>query len=509
MKKDEILKRQQELLNAAKAQNRDLSPEEKREWDNLQGQLEAMERQAPGGEKGQDPENGEGHNRSHEDPENGSGENEAQRALANERARCKAIRELCRSFNMDDDVDSYIDGGHTVEQVRSLVLEKLAKNTAPVGAKVTADEGDKFRAAAVDGFATRAGVAVDKPSDGYRDFQNMPLRNLAIECLSRDGQDARELLRMNPDNLYNELCRQYYNPTSAFPAIMDQTIKKSIVSIYNNVPTTFQLWTTKGQLPDFKESKDHEYVMGGLGDFEKIGQNGEIKADMPKTEMLPTRKLETYGKQFSMTRQAFVNDDISFMAKIPGLYAAKAKQTIDKQVYGLLYNNGKIFDGKNLFGADHKNVAATESKPTQVSMQEMILQMQQQTDQFGEAIYVNPKFLIVPVGYQFDIAVILHSTQVPGSANNDYNPMLNYPIQVVQSPVLNALAKGKAVPWFMVADPLSAKSIQIDYLNGQETPIVRRMEAPGTLAFVWDIYTDWGISVRDFRGISRNNGVAM
>ena len=135
--------------------------------------------------------------------------------------------------------------------------------------------------------------------------------------------------------------------------------------------------------------------------------------------------------------------------------------------------------------------------------------MQQQTDPFGEAIYINPKYMIVPVGYQFDISVILNSTHVPGSANNDYNPMANYPIQVIQTPVLNSLANGKEVPWFMVADQLSAKSIQVDYLNGQETPIVRRMEAPGTLGFVWDIYTDWGISVRDFRGIARNNGATM
>ena len=49
----------------------------------------------------------------------------------------------------------------------------------------------------------------------------------------------------------------------------------------------------------------------------------------------------------------------------------------------------------------------------------------------------------------------------------------------------------------------------MDYLNGQETPTVRRMEVPGTLGFVWDMYLDWGISVRDFRGIARNDGEAL
>ena len=61
----------------------------------------------------------------------------------------------------------------------------------------------------------------------------------------------------------------------------------------------------------------------------------------------------------------------------------------------------------------------------------------------------------------------------------------------------------------MFADTASAKGIQVDYLNGQETPTVRRMETPGQLGFVWDIYLDWGISVRDWRGIYRNDGAVI
>ena len=250
-------------------------------------------------------------------------------------------------------------------------------------------------------------------------------------------------------------------------------------------------------------------MIGGVGDFLKVPENGEIKPDMPRTEMLPQRKLETYGKQFSMTRQAFINDDIGFLTRVPGLYATAAKKTIDKQVYSILFNNVAIFDGIPLFNAAHKNLIPAGAKPTQASIQEMILQMQKQTDQFDEPIYITPQKIIVPVGYEFDLAVIFHSTQVTGSANNDINPLYNYPLQTVQTPLLNAMAGKNACPWFMMADQASARGIQVDYLNGQETPTVRRMETPGTLGFTWDIWLDWGISVRDFRGIARNNGVAL
>ncbi len=113
------------------------------------------------------------------------------------------------------------------------------------------------------------------------------------------------------------------------------------------------------------------------------------------------------------------------------------------------------------------------------------------------------------VGYEFTMATVFGSAQIVGSPNNDINPLYNYPLTVVQSPVLNALAGAGACPWFMATDPMSAKGIQVDYLNGIETPTIRRMEAPGVLGFTWDIFLDWGVTVVDFRGLYRNGGAII
>ena len=78
---------------------------------------------------------------------------------------------------------------------------------------------------------------------------------------------------------------------------------------------------------------------------------------------------------------------------------------------------------------------------------------------------------------------------------------------MVQTPVLNFLAGSGKVPWFLQAT--GARGIQVDYLNGQETPTIRRMETPGTLGFVWDIYLDWGVAVRDYRSFVRNEGAVI
>lgn len=475
---------QQALLDGAKAAGREMTEEENAQFDALQKEIDALNVES--------------------EPDSETATREAVEA---ERERITEITDLCREFDID--ATSYIRDGKSMDDVRAAVLENLRVNNAPSKVQVTRDEGDTFRACASDALMMRSGLAVEHPTEGANQYRNMSLRDLAIECLTREGRNASDLLRMSSDDLYGEMCREFYNPTAAFPAILDSTIEKSIVDLYQKVPTTFETFTAKGSVKDFKTTADHEYVIGGVGDFLLVPENGEIKADVPQTELLPQHKIDTYGKQFSMSRQAFINDDIGFLTRVPGLYATKAKQTIDKQVYEILYENKKIFDGTALFTKAHGNLMTDGSKPDQASIQKMITKMQKQKDQFGDAIYITPRYIIVPVGYGFDLQVVFHSAQLTGTDYNDMNPMYNYPIEIVESPVLNALAGDKACPWFIAADELSAPGIQVDYLNGQETPTVRRMEVPGTLGFVWDIYLDWGITVKDFRGIACNPGVAM
>ena len=493
--RDAAIKKQHALRDAAVADgNRAFTADEQKQFDELQKKIDRLNDEIKA-----------------EEAKKSASDND-QQARTEERNRINAINALGRDFDVD--VSAYINDGSSVDAVREAVLNDLksrggAHRTAG-HLSVTEDEGSKFRAAAADALVMRSGVRVENPAAGAGDLRAISLRELAIETLANEGEDIRSLMHKSTGEIYDEVSkRSFYNPTAAFPAIMDATIEKSIIEMYNHVQTTFEQFTTEGSLPDFKESKDHEYVLSSAGDFLKVPENGELKADTVSTEILPTRKLDTYGRQFSMTRQAFINDDIGIITRMPGNYAAAAKRTIDKDVYSILFNNATIFDGKTLFHADHKNIAATAGKPNQATIQAAILGLQLQKDQFGEPIYVTPKHIVVPVGYGFDLQTIFHSAQVLGSNNNDINPLYNYPLNIVESPVLNAMAGTNACPWFMMADPASARGIQVDYLNGQKTPTVRRAEVPGTLGFVWDIYMDWGIAVRDYRGIYKNAGAKL
>lgn len=491
----EMIARQSEITTLARSENRDLTAEESREFNELQGKIDAAKAAtpapaAPGADENTDP------------------ATVRQQAIVAERQRVSEISAMCRSFGIDP--APYTEKDMSVDDCRKAVLEELQKSHGPInagGVHVEATGEEKFRAAASDGLLLRMGYDVSKPAEGATEFRGMSLRDLAIECLSRSGENAADLLRMSRDDLYARLARDFFNPTAAFPAILDATIRKTIVEEYQKVPTTFQAWTRKGSVTDFKATPDHSYVLGGVGDFELVPENGELKNSTPQTALLPQRKIDTYGKQFSMSRQAFINDDIGFLAEVPAAYTRAAKRTIDKAVYKILVSNPAIFDGTTLFHKNHKNLITSGAAPSQSAIQDIILLAQGQTDHFGEPIYEVPKFLVVPMGYEFVLATIFKSAQVVGSSNNDINPLYNYPLQVVQTPWINALAGSAAKPWFMVTDPGTSKSIQVDYLNGQETPTFRRSEPAGQLGFVWDIWLDWGITTVDYRGIYKNPGV--
>ena len=227
---------------------------------------------------------------------------------------------------------------------------------------------------------------------------------------------------------------------------------------------------------------------------------------------MPQRQLKTYGRQFTMSRKAFINDDMGVITTMPNRAAKAARTTINTQVYRILTENPKIYDGKVLFGSDHKNLLAKGTGITQDAVQSMILALgghKKAIDGSEQAIIIRPAVMIVPLGYKFAMYTLFNSATI--SASGDVNPLYQYrdTIRVVEDATLNAQVKSGAIPWFLAGDTNDTDFIQVDYLNGQDIPTIRRMEAPGQLGFIWDVYLDWGITVLDYRGAVKNPGAEV
>ena len=490
--------RQQEIHDTAKQEKRDLTAEEQAEFDSLQREIDDLTREIEAEEKEQGG-------------EPASPENTRQlvdEALQAERKRSAEITTLCREFGMEP--DSFITEGKTLDETRAAVLEHLKKNGAPLGGRITVGESgeDEFRRDAADGLVMRGGLTPEGAGNGARQFASMSFRDLAIECLERAGESGAR--RMSSDELFSTVMqRQYLTPTAAFPAILDNAIEKAYVTGHKQVAVTFDQWTKKGTLSDFKVH-DNNYLAGPIGDFEEVPEGGELKNDRPTDAKLPTRKLKTYGKQFTLSRQTFINDDIGLVTSLPARYAAAARRTINRRCYEILMNNPKIYDGLDLFGKDHKNLLKTGTGITKEAVQAMIMAISTQKDQFEQAIAIRPAMLVLPVGMGFDLFTLFNSPTIQTTDNTQaVNPLYRYGLQQVEDPEINRLAGAGAAPWFLLGNTEDTTFIEVDYLNGQEVPNIRRSETVGQLGFVWDIYLDWGIQVMDYRGAVKNPGVKI
>lgn len=477
---EQMLARQQALLDSAKAGQRDLSEEEQREFDQLQSQIEAMRNASPPTE-----------------PNKPTTQDLIRQAMEQERKRTMDITNLCRSFNYDP--QDYIAGGKSLDEVRALILEKQIAENKPSSVGIIHDEGDKFRNAAKDGLALRVGMNIEKPAEGANQFRNMSLKELAVETLRMEG--VANASRMSAD----DLLRQYMTPTSLFTGILDQTARTVFEKAYADAETTYQLWTKRGTLKDFRPTKT--YQVGTAGELLQVPQNGELKHDMVNAEEGPQRQLLTFGRQFSMSRQAFINDDVDFISTIPALYAQSARLGINRLVYQMLAKNPAIWTGKTLFHTDHKNIASTGAAPSVETLSDMRMKLRNQTAAGGEVkLNIPGKILLVPTALETSVGQLVGSPVDPAQTNpNIKNPFFNN-FTIVSDAELDDATPTGAKEWYMAADKLRSP-IQVDYLNGVDMPTISMKQPPaGQLGYLWDIYIDYGVTIVDYKTIVKNNG---
>lgn len=238
-----------------------------------------------------------------------------------------------------------------------------------------------------------------------------------------------------------------------------------------------------------------------------VSENGELKHDDPNGIEGPTRQLLTYGRQFSMSRQAFINDDVSFIETIPALYAQSARLGINRLVYQTLAKNPAIWDGKQLFHTDHNNIAQTGSAPTVEALSEMRRLLRRQTAPGGDVkLNIPARFMLVPTKLETKAWQLISSTVDPAATNpNVPNPFLNKFTIISDADLDDATVNGEK-EWYVTSDKLRSP-IQVDFLNGKDMPTIAMKTAPaGQLGFLWDIYMDYAVTVVDYKTVVKNNG---
>lgn len=367
--------------------------------------------------------------------------------------------------------------------------EPVAKGGATVTVTVDREAKNKYRTDVVAALSARAGLIVPEggvanPMAGYTLFE------LARNALQLNGISCAGMGKMDI------VAKAFTHTNGDFGQILADVAHKAMLKGYEEAEETFHLWTSTGELSDFKSMSRVD--LGAFPDLKEVPEGGEYSSATfgERGEMV---QLATYGRKFSITRQAIINDDLGAFTRIPMKMGRAARRTIGNLVYGVLSGNPKMADGKALFHADHKNLAAGSAIAT-ASVSGGRTLMRKQKD--GDAhLNITPKYLLCGVENE-DAANVVRASEYAVGGNNDQtipNSVRNA-FDVISDPRLD----GKE--WFMAADQNMHDTIEVQYLDGVQTPYLEQQMGWDVDGTEFKVRIDAGVKALDSKGLIKNPG---
>ncbi|HCG1251639.1 peptidase S14 [Pseudomonas aeruginosa] len=398
-----------------------------------------------------------------------------------------------------------LDSSVTIEQAQAKLLASLASGATPsagpsgsqgANSHVYAGNGNLVGDSVRASVLARAGLE-EHQSDNRYNF--MSLRELARASLVDRGIGVASYSPMQMVGL------AFTHTTSDFGTILIDVANRSMLAGWDEAEETFQLWTKKGMLSDFKTV--HRVGLGEFPSLRQVREGAEYKYVTVGSRSQPIA-LATYGEIFSITRQAIINDDMNLLTDIPRKMGMAAKATIGDLVYAILTSNPALSDGKALFHADHKNLQTGASSALSIeSLSKAKTQMAtQKTEVEGgkpRTLNIRPAFVLTPVALEDKAKQIIRSASVPGAESNSgiENPIRNF-AEVIGEPRLD---DNSATAYYLAARQ-GSDTIEVAYLDGNELPYMEQQQGFTVDGVATKVRIDAGVAPLDFRGLQKSNG---
>jgi HK97 family phage prohead protease len=445
-------------------------------------------------------------------------------ALRADRARAAEIIAIGARHNLDTAMTSQaIADGVSLDAFRATVLETLAVRSPAAQLKpgagtfgiVDAGESpDSRRTAMVDGIIMRAmGFAPDgtagrpkvESAERSREFAGMSLVELAAETLGIRGAH-----RMPRVQLYEEVVQRSMLGTSDFPLLLSAAANKFLLAQYQYQQPSYRMFAAKKNFNDFKT---HNFLK--VGDFpvlEQLSETGEFR-NGAISENRETVSALTYGKIVSLSRQMFVNDDLSAFSDLTSAAGRRVADFENSVAWAVVLANSKagptMSDTGNLFNATavttaggHANQAGSATAITVAALSTARTAMRVQKSLDGIPLNIGPAMIVAGPQKQTELEQLL-STQLLATQISNINPFNGGGLTSLK-PVVDAYITDNA--WYLFADPMVAPTFVWGYVSGFEGPRFAIDQPFRQDGLSLKVVEDFGFGAIDWRGAFRNAG---
>jgi phage head maturation protease len=410
----------------------------------------------------------------------------------------RSIRELGRHAGVAlTVVDDLIDRGATIEESNMRIMQDIiTRGSVAIRSsahnEASLDNPEVFHRAAVDGLYCRMDPTY-QPSPQGRQFAAWSCADLARECLIRAGINITGLQAQT-------LITRAMQSTSDYPSVLASIMDKSMRIAYGAAPSGIRRVAKESTANDFRAKSRIQFDHSGFT-LSKLTETGEFQYG-GFSDTAESYAIDTYGKIFTISRKALVNDDLSVFNDVTrrcGMAAAEFERqflvTMLIQAAGL---GPTMSDGLALFHTSHANINATAAVISSASLSAARLLMRNQTGPGGGIISVTPRYLVVPSALE----TLAEQTVAAIQATQTSNVNVFAYIDVICEPRLVS-----PIRWYLVADQAQIDGLEYSYLSGAPGPQTESkigFEADGIAI---KTRLDFGAAFVEFRGWNTNAGL--
>ncbi len=413
-----------------------------------------------------------------------------------------------------------ITRGLSLAEVQSKLIDMIGEGVAPITDPGQRDDArapdvshgrsqnEKFLDIAERTLSVRGGLEEDETiikevnESGYR---TLSLMELAREYLRSIDVNTSKMQRQ-------ELAGSVFtrslisHGTDDFVNILANVANKAALRGWTEAPETWNVWTRQGSLPDFKQAD-----RSGLGEFEDLEivyENGKYQyAKM--TDRKESLKLVTWGKMFSISRQAIINDDLSEFTTVPRKMGRAANRKVGDVVYEVLTTNPTLNQtGNALFHTSHNNLVTPGAEPSVNTLNEAkaAMKLQQDNDKIVRALNIIPEFILSPVALEATVRSLLINQYDPaGTAGTlPRNPHQNTLTPVIE-PRLD-LHNNKS--WYLAANPNTYDTVEVAFLDGNSAPYLEEQQGFSMDGVTFKVRIDAVAAALAYQSLFKNEGGA-
>ncbi|KFC13127.1 putative Clp family protease [Trabulsiella guamensis ATCC 49490] len=374
------------------------------------------------------------------------------------------------------------------EQAREKLLKALAADSTPSAGPgaiyVHAGNGNIVGDSVRNAIMSRVGyteVQADNRYNGYT-LREMARASLVDRGISITGQSA-------PMQIVGAA---FTHSRSDFGNILMDVAHKSALVGWEESGETFDQWTRKGTLTDFKVS--HRVGLESLQSLREVRAGAEYKYITLSDRGAPIA-LATYGELFSIDRQTIINDDLDMLTRVPMMMGIAARHTIGDLVWLVLTSNPKMPDGKTLFHADHGNLVSAPLTIEGLDTARKAMMLQKSGKR---TLNIRPAFMLSSVAMESRARQLIKSASVPGADANSgiINPIQNF-VDVIADPRLD---DSSATDYYLAAAQ-GRDTIEVAYLDGVDAPYIEQLQGFTVDGSSFKVRIDAGVAPLDWRGL--------